>query len=134
MAGWDAYIDNLISHSKGNCDKVAIIGLNGAYWTSQQGDKALVLETDEVTTLANVLSADKEEHFQGNGIKCGGVKYQFLRRDENTYYGKRKDMGCITLQKTKTAFIAAHTKEGSQVGDVNKAVNIICEYLESSGM
>lgn len=134
MAGWDAYIDNLISHSKDNCDKVAIIGLNGAYWTSQNIDKALVLEAEEVTTLAGALASDNEEVFQTNGIKCGGIKYQFLRRDENTYYGKKKDQGCITLQKAKTCFIAAHTKEGSQVGDVNKAVNIICEYLEGSGM
>jgi len=134
MAGWDAYIDNLISHSKGNCDKVAIIGLNGAYWTSQTGDKALVLDATEASTVSSALSSDNEEVFQVNGIKAGGIKYQFLRRDENTYYGKKKDNGCITLQKAKTCFIAAHTKEGGQVGDVNKAVNIICEYLEGSGM
>jgi len=134
MAGWDAYIDNLISHSKGNCDKVAIVGLNGAYWTTADGPKSLAMEAAEVTVIAQQLANDNEEHFQVNGIKCGGIKYQFLRRDESTYYGKKKDQGCVTLQKTKTAIVVAHTKEGAQVGDVNKAVNIICEYLESSGM
>jgi len=131
--GWDAYVDNLIGHSSGNCDLAALIGLNGQAWTTP-GANRLNISDEERTTIATALSTEKEDVFQTNGIRVGGVKYQFLRKDENAYYGKKKDQGCITLQKTKQAIVIAHTIEGKQVGNVNKAVNIICEYLEGLGM
>ena len=49
-------------------------------------------------------------------------------------YGKKKGSGAITLQKTKTAIVIGHTKEGYPQGDVNKGVAIIADYLESLGM
>jgi profilin len=47
---------------------------------------------------------------------------------------KKKDLGALTLQSTKTAIIIGHTAEGSQQGNVNKAVAYIADYLEGSGM
>lgn len=41
-----------------------------------------------------------------NGIRVGGVKYQFLREDEGKcVYGKSKGQGAIAAQKTKTGNI-----------------------------
>lgn len=39
MAGWDAYIDSIVSKGQdetgtSHCDKACIIGLNGSKWTS----------------------------------------------------------------------------------------------------
>ena len=48
--------------------------------------------------------------------------------------GKKKEFGAVTLQSSKTAIVIAHTAEGCQQGNANKAVAVIAEYLESLGM
>jgi profilin len=73
--------------------------------------------------------------FMAGGIHAEGKKYQFLREEEGkVVLGKRKDMGAVTLQASKTAIIIGHTAEGCQQGNVNKAVAYIADYLEGSGM
>ena len=70
-----------------------------------------------------------------SGIHAEGVKYQFLRVEEDKLVlGKKKDNGAITLQCSKTAIVIAHTSEGAQQGNTNKGVGVIAEYLESLGM
>ena len=69
------------------------------------------------------------------GVFCEGTKYQFLREeDKKTVYAKKKGNGAITLQASKTAIVIAHCPEGSQQGNLNKAVGVIAEYLESLNM
>lgn len=70
-----------------------------------------------------------------NGVHIGGTKYNFLREEEGKLVlAKRKGEGAITLQASKTAIVLAHCPEGSQHGNLNKAVGVIAEYLESLGM
>ena len=74
-------------------------------------------------------------YFQASGIRAEGVKYQYLREEDGKIVlGRMKDNGAITMQCSKTAIVIAHTKEGSQQGNVNQAVAVIAEYLESVGM
>lgn len=69
------------------------------------------------------------------GVYAEDVKYQFLREeDKKIVYAKKKGCGAITLQASKTAIVIAHCGEGSQQGNLNKAVGVIAEYLESLGM
>ena len=69
------------------------------------------------------------------GVYCGDERYQFLRElDGKTVYAKKKGNGAITLQASKTAIVIAHCPEGSQQGNLNKAVGVIAEYLESLNM
>ena len=71
----------------------------------------------------------------GNGVRAEGVKYQFLRvEDDKTVMAKKKGNGALTLQASKTAIVIGHCPEGSQAGNCNKAVAVIAEYLESLGM
>ena len=58
----------------------------------------------------------------------------FRSEDDNRVMAKKKDYGALTLQSSKTAVVIGHTGEGMQQGNVNKAVNVIAEYLESLGM
>lgn len=69
-----------------------------------------------------------------NGVRVGGLKYQFLREMDNTVFAKKKEHGAVTLQASKTAVIIAHCPEGKQQGTANKAVNDIVEYLVSVGV
>ena len=68
-----------------------------------------------------------------SGVFAEGTKYQFLRQDGSAVYAKKKDLGTITLQSSKKAVVIAHCPEGGQQGDMNKAVGIVADYLESLG-
>ena len=54
--------------------------------------------------------------------------------DNTIVLAKRKDYGALTLQRSKTAVVIAHTKEGGSQGATNKAVSVIAEYLQSLGL
>ena len=56
-----------------------------------------------MTNIANCFKRSDFTPMQAGGIRAGGVKYQYLRADDVTaVYGKKKNEGSITLQKTKT--------------------------------
>lgn len=70
-----------------------------------------------------------------SGIHAEGEKYQFLREEEGKLVlAKKKGLGAITAQASKTAIVIAHCPEGGQQGNTNKGVAVIAEYLESLGM
>ena len=138
---WDSYIDNLIAQSKdangtAHVDKASIIGLDGgAKWTTDSHAQALKLNPNESTNIANAFKSKDFSGFMAGGIYIEGEKYQFLREEDGKFvYGKKKDIGAVTLQASKTAVVIAHCPEGCQQGNANKAVAVIAEYLESLGM
>ncbi|CAH1801073.1 unnamed protein product, partial [Owenia fusiformis] len=131
---WDSYIDNLIGHTAGNCDKACIIGLDGSKWTTDGHDKALKIQASEAATIGQAMTSKDFTPFQTSGILVEGIKYQFLRGEDTLVLGKKKDNGAITFQSSKKAIVIGHTAEGQQQGNTNKGVGVIAEYLESLGM
>lgn len=138
---WNSYIDNLVAQTKdasgvAHCDSACIIGLDGgAAWTTADHTAAFKIEPTEAATIANAMKSSDMTTFQASGIWIGGVKYQFIREEDNKLVlGKKKDHGSITLQKSKTAIVIGHTKEGGQQGNTNKGVGIIADYLETLNM
>lgn len=131
---WDSYIDNLIGHTVDNCDKACIIGLDGSKWTTDAHAKSIKISGAEAATIGRVFQSGDFSPLQASGIMMEGLKYQFLRGEENLILGKKKDNGAITMQKTKTAIVIGHTKEGGAAGNTNKGVAVIADYLESLGM
>jgi profilin len=70
-----------------------------------------------------------------SGLHAEGLKYQFLREeDKKLVLAKKKGSGAITAQTSKTAVVIGHCPEGSQQGNLNKAVGVIADYLESMNM
>jgi len=131
---WDGYLDNLAGHCGGAMDVGAIIGLDGSKWTSDDHQMSLKITAAEAKTIGAAMRSQDFTTFQANGIHIAGVKYQFLRGDENLALGKKKDNGAITMQASKTAIVIGHMIEGKSQGNVNKGVAVIAEYLESLGM
>lgn len=133
---WDSYVDSIIANAPNDCDHAAIIGQDGSIWTTPggAGGKALQVSAPEAATIGGALKSDNFSTLQAGGIHIAGVKYQFLRGADGIVLGKKKDMGAISCQKSKTAVVIGHTKEGGQQGQTNKAVGVIAEYLESLGM
>jgi len=131
---WDGYIDNLIGHTSGACDKACIIGCDGSKWTTDGHAKSLKITAQEASQIGKAMNSGDFTTFQASGIRIEGTKYQFLRGDDNLALGKKKECGAITMQKSKTAVVIGHTAEGQSQGNTNKGVGVIAEYLESLGM
>jgi len=133
---WDGYVDSILGNAKGNADRACIIGLNGAPWTTAAHASHLNLQGTEAQTIGAAFSSGDMTTFQANGILIGGEKYRFLRedKDEGLVLGKLKENGAITMQKSETAIIIAHTLEGKQQGDTNTGVQAIVTYLKGMNM
>lgn len=133
---WDSYIDSLIAHSRvgdtANIDKACIVGENAA-WTSGTHPNAFNGSAAEIQKIFAEMKKDDKSGFGVTGITFGGVKYQFLRYDEDAVYGKKKNEGAITIQKCKQCCIVAHCPEGGQHGSCNLAVGKVADYLSSVG-
>ena len=138
---WDSYIDNLIAQTKdatgtAQADAACLIGLDGGgLWTTESHPNALKISSQESRNIARCFKSKDFTQFMAGGILVEGVKYQFLRvEDDKLALGKKKGSGAISLQASKTAIVIAHCKEGCQQGNVNKGVGVIADYLESLGM
>jgi len=133
---WDGYIDSILGGAKGNADKACIIGLNGGPWTTAAHASNINLVGTEAQTIGAAMSSGDYTPFQASGVIIGGEKYRFLRGDaeEGLVLGKLKDQGSITIQKSETAVVIAHTMEGKQQGDTNTGVKAIVDYLKGMNM
>lgn len=130
---WNGYIDSVMAGCNAGCDKVALIGLQGGgIWTNGDHASHWAISAQEATLIASNLATDNYTSFQASGIMIGGTKYMFLRKDEDEglVLGKKKEDGAVTVQKSGTAVIIAHCKEGSPHADVNKGVQLIIDYLK----
>jgi len=133
---WDGYVDSILGGAKGNADRACIIGLNGVPWTTAAHANHLNLQGNEAQTIGAAFTSGDVSTFQAGGIFIGGEKYRFLRedKDEGLVLGKLKDNGAITMQKSETAVIIAHTIEGKQHGDTNTGVKTVVDYLKGMNM
>lgn len=138
---WDSYIDNLLAQSKDaagefHADRACIIGIDGGgAWTTAGHANALKLTGQEGPNIARCFKSGDFTAFMSGGVFAEGSKYQFLREEEKkTVFAKKKGLGALTLQCSKTAIVIGHCPEGSQQGNLNKGVAVIAEYLEGMNM
>ena len=131
-ATWDDFIDNLIEQSKdksgqAHVDKACIIGLDGgANWTSNQHPCALKLTRYEGETIAKCFKKKDFTPFMEGGVSVEQTYCRFFREvDSKAVHAER-----VTLHASKTAIVMAHTADGMQQGNANKAVGVIVDYLE----
>ena len=95
----------------------------------------LQLQGQEGVNIGKCFKSKDFTLFMSSGVRAEGQKYNFLREeDAKTVYAKKKDLGAITAQASKTAVVIGHCPEGSQQGNLNKGVAVIAEYLESLNM
>lgn len=138
---WDSYIDNLVAQSKdasghAHCDSACIISIDGgAKWTTDAAPQALKVTPGEAAAVAACFKSKNFTNLMSSGIHLVGVKYQFLREEDGKLVlGKKKGNGAISMQCSKTAIVLGHCAEGDQQGNLNKAVGVIADYLETMNM
>jgi Profilin. len=130
---WNAYIDSVIAESGDSCDKVCLIGTDGSVWTNSEHPAHIAITANEAATIARCITTRDSSPLQASGVVIAGLKYQFLRDDENLILGKKKDNGSVTIVATKTVVIIAHTIEGKSQGKTNSGAGKIQDYFESIG-
>lgn len=101
-------------------------------------DLSLQLQGSEASNVARCFrTKDFQAFMSGGGVLINGESYFFLREeDQKIVYAKRKGSGAITLQASKTAVVIGHCPEGSQHGNLNKAVGDcrvpgVCQHVIS---
>ena len=71
--------------------------------------------------------------FMRDGVFLEGKKYTFLRSDDKAVYAKKKELGAVSIQCSKQAVLLAHCPEGKQMGNMNKAIGVVADHLETMG-
>ena len=132
--GWDGYIDAIINYSDDSADKACIIGLDsGVKWTTDQHPNALKLTRNEAETISTRFKRNDFTQFTNEGVYAEGVRYLFLRADENVVTAKKAGYGALNLRASKKAIVIAHTAEGKSQEKTNRAVEELVRYLEGEG-
>lgn len=126
----DGYIDKLLDYADGQCDKVAIIELHGSRCNTNGHRSALDLSKSEVHAVAQAVT--QTDPFNQD-LVVGGISYVFVRRiQKNMLVAVKKDKGGITIMKTQSIIVIAHTKVGGFQGKTNLAARKLAQYLDSS--
>merc|ERR1719197_527053 len=67
----------------------------------------------------------------GTGVVVAGVKYMFVRGDENEVYGKKGQEG-VVFCKCNTCILVAYHNDKIQPGQCSSAVGKLCDFLKES--
>ena len=119
---WNDYITNLCA--TGHVDKAAIVGPNGSVWAASAG---LKIDAKEIAAIASGWP-----NFSASGVKILGEKYMFLRGDDSCVLIKKGATGAA-IGKTKSAFVVGFHNDKQQIGNCNKEVMKIVDYLVEAG-
>ena len=124
----------MILQSGGACDKAAIIGLDGSILS----DPLLVsfkLTTQESTVIGiGMMESDMSyPSLRENGIIVEGIRYDFLRADDNMVWGRKQGEGTITMERSKQNVVICHTKEGDNLGNAKRVVEKVVDSFEYYG-
>ncbi|CDW52339.1 Profilin family protein [Trichuris trichiura] len=134
MAGWQAYVKNLIDSS--SCiRKAAIVGVSdGSMWACSEmveRFKSLQATSEEIKKFVSLFNNIND--VPTTGFVLEGKKYIVPRVEENLIFGKKDKTGVFAV-KTKMAVIIACFEGDSQEGLVCRdSVERIGNYLEQQG-
>ncbi|XP_011813774.1 PREDICTED: profilin-1 isoform X3 [Colobus angolensis palliatus] len=123
MAGWNAYIDNLMAD--GTCQDAAIVGYKDSpsVWAAVPGKTFVNITPAEV----GVLVGKDRSSFYVNGLTLGGQKCSVIR-DSLLQDGEFS----MDLRTKSTALVLLMGKEGVHGGLINKKCYEMASHLRRS--
>jgi len=125
---WQAYVDDNLLAS-GCVTAAGIYDLQGNPWAYSAGFAAQVAE---VGAVAGAMASNATT-LAGTGVVVAGVKYMFVRGDENEVYGKKGQEG-VVFCKCNTCILVAYHNDKIQPGQCSSAVGKLCDFLKESGI
>uniref|UniRef100_UPI00398F1DDB profilin-2-like isoform X1 n=1 Tax=Pristiophorus japonicus TaxID=55135 RepID=UPI00398F1DDB len=138
MAGWNGYVDNLMSD--GQCQDAAIVGYTDSkyVWASVPGGALSAITPTEIDVF---VGKDRQSFFT-NGMVLGGKKCSVIRdnlfeaectMDVRTKSAAKETTYNITIAKADSILVIAMGKEGVHGGVLNSKAFTMAKYLKESG-
>ena len=93
------------------------------------------LTTQEITVIGmGMMESDMSyPSLRENGIIVEGIRYDFLRADDNMVWGRKQGEGTITMERSKQNVVICHTKEGDNLGNAKRVVEKVVDSFEYYG-
>lgn len=130
MAGWDAYITNLMQSSKAIKKAAIVAAADGGIWARSE-DPAFSASTDELTTFVKLF--DHLEDVPAKGFDLEGVHYIVPMTDDRLIFGKKQKSGIFAMKTKMTVLIACYEGETADGQECRTAVEKMSAYLAQSG-
>jgi len=124
---WQQYVDKLTSEG---CANAGIYDLQGNPWAYSEGFAAQI---EEVKTVADAMKEGAANVLGPNGAKIAGVKYKFIKADENTAYVKLESCG-VVFAKCNTCILVGRHDDKIQGNQANVVVGNLRDYLADNGI
>jgi profilin len=134
MAGWNAYIKNLMDSSDAIV-KAAIVGCDdGGVWARTEaadGHEEFTASSDELRKFVALF--DKLEEVPQTGFYLEGTRYIVPRVEENLIFGKKDKTGVFAVKTNMAVLIACYQGETEKGQEARTAVEKLGAYLQQSG-
>ena len=137
MLDWDHQLDIIVEDSKDsteavNATKVCILSLeNGKILMKTDQENAFKISQEESETITNSFKINDFSFFKNDGIKIEETNYEFRNSvDGKLVFAKKKDLGTLTMLRTRTKVIIGFTQDGYQQSGTNLALKNFARYLE----
>ena len=137
MLDWDHQLDIIREDSKDstgavNAHKISILNLeDGKVLTSIDQDNTFNISQEEAEIISNTFKLKDFTTFKDDGITIENINYKFNNSvDDKIVFGKKQDLGTLTLQATSTKVIIGLTRDGYQQSGTNLALKNIARYFE----
>ncbi|XP_067851097.1 profilin 2a isoform X2 [Heptranchias perlo] len=139
MAGWNGYVDNLMSD--GNCQDSAVVGYTDAkyVWAASPGGTFSVVSPQEIDV---VVGKDRQSFFT-NGLVLGGKKCSVIRdslfvegdctMDIRTKSQSGEPTYNVAVGRAGKTLVVVMGKESVHGGVLNKKAFTMATYLRNSG-
>lgn len=136
MAGWQAYIKNLIDNAPLVIKKAAIVGVNdGSLWACSEPPlgEAFKANSEELLKIARLFQGEQYKDTPGTGIVVEGVKYIVPRVEDNLIFGKKEKSGVFLVKTNQAVIIALYVGDTSEGLACRGAIERVAQYLQGQG-
>uniref|UniRef100_A0A914XE40 Profilin n=1 Tax=Plectus sambesii TaxID=2011161 RepID=A0A914XE40_9BILA len=132
MAGWSAYIQNLLASSDG-IKRAAIVGTDASIWARSEPPTGseFTASTEELTKF--VAQFDHLNDVPSQGCDLEGIHYIVPRTEENLIFGKKDKTGIFAVKTNMAVLIACYEGENAAGSECRTAVEKLAAYLRQSG-
>ncbi len=88
------------------------------------------LKDDEGAKIAGLFK--NPSSVQSSGIVVNGVRYQVLKADDRSIYGKSGSNGVVAAKTNQLIIVSIYTS-GMQAGNANAVVEKLADYIRGQG-
>ena len=106
------------------------LGYHSKILTKIDQEHTFKISPEEAKTIANAFKTGDFNTFKQNGIIIEDINYIFVNSvEDEIVFGKKEDLGTLTMHKSTTKIIIGFTQEAYQQSGTNIALKNIVRYF-----